>query len=157
MYKEQGGAGQIKVIGVRAEESSRRARIWKQIVDHKKSGKIVCPIIYWTSDDVWEFHRQEGLPYCCLYDEGFTRLGCVGCPMAGPKVQAMEFARWPNYERNWKRAFKMFWEKWSGVPTLKGERRWFEDFGSWEGLWSWWISGKAAEGGTGCQLEFLFT
>ena len=32
----------------------------------------MCPICYWTDADVWEFHRLRELPYCELYDQGFT-------------------------------------------------------------------------------------
>jgi len=172
-YKESADLRDVlKVIGVRAEESYRRRHLWKLVQhDKKTNGKILCPIVYWTEDDVWEFHRLEKLPYCSLYDEGFKRLGCVGCPLGGPIAQAREFARWPRYEENWKRAFRLFWEQWHGVP-LERKRlirdkggtvidstdvRWFEGFGNWEAMWDWWVSGKANKGkDTGCQMEFLF-
>ena len=157
VYKEQGGLGTAQVTGVRAAESTRRAAMWKQVTPHRKTGVIICPIVYWTDADVWEFHRQMGIPHCELYDEGFTRLGCIGCPMAGPAGQIKEFARWPRYEKLWQRAFDRYWQRWHGVPTLKGKRRWFEDFGSAEELWKWWRSGKRQGKVTGCQMEFLFT
>lgn len=40
------------------------------------------PIIDWSDEDVWHFIKGKNLPYCSLYDEGFARLGCIGCPMA---------------------------------------------------------------------------
>lgn len=43
------------------------------------------PIIDWTDTGVWEFIRAENIPYCALYDEGWHRLGCIGCPMANTK------------------------------------------------------------------------
>jgi len=155
-YKEHGGTGWAKIIGVRISESANRARLWKETLANRRGSLILCPIAYWTDADVWRFHRALALPHCCLYDEGFRRIGCVGCPLAGPKAQAAEFARWPRFERNWKLAFERFWNRWHGVPTRAGKRRWFENFGSWQGLWDWWVSGKAASGGTGCQGEFLF-
>lgn len=42
----------------------------------------VNPIIDWKDSDVWEFIHAESIPYCELYNEGFTRLGCIGCPLA---------------------------------------------------------------------------
>lgn len=158
-YKEHGGTGMVKVVGVRAAESARRAATWKTTVPNRRSGMIVCPILYWTDADVWAFHALRRIPHCELYDEGFKRLGCIGCPLAGPAMQRREFDRWPRYEEAWKRAFRRFWEKWHGVPTRDGRVRWFEDFGSWEALWAWWISGDAKQDGDdgGCQMEFLFT
>ncbi len=145
-YKENtGNEYSIKVIGVRAEESARRRGLWKQVNANRKmcGGSIVCPIVYWTDDDVWTFIRAENIPYCELYDQGFHRLGCVGCPLAGPRAQQRGFERWPGFERVWKRAIYRFYDKWHGVPKRDGTPRYFEDFGSAEGLWQWWISGKA--------------
>ena len=156
-YKEQGGKGRVQVLGVRGPESHRRKALWREFQPHRRAyGAILCPIVYWTEADVWEFIRQHSLPYCPLYDEGFRRLGCVGCPLGGPDSQAAQFRRWPQYERMWRKAFDQFWAQWSGVPTRKGERRWFEDFGSAQGLWDWWVSGKAAEGdGSDCQQMWM--
>jgi phosphoadenosine phosphosulfate reductase len=154
-YKEGGGFGMVKIIGVRAAESARRAALWKTWKPNreKNGGSMLCPILYWTDADVWTFIRTRRLPYCCLYDEGFKRLGCVGCPLAGAPMQLREFSRWPKYEMAWRKAFDLFWERWHGVPTLLGKRRWFEDKGSAQGLWDWWISGKAAEGADGCGYD----
>lgn len=162
-YKEKGGDDKHKIIGVRAAESPRRAATWVEVTVNRRSGKkFVCPILYWTDEDVWAFHKKYNVPYCELYDEGFKRLGCIGCPLGGPKNQAAEFKRWPKYEAIWKRGFKMFWEKNSGTLTLKGKRRWFEDFGSWEKLWEWWVSGGSKDdrdlfNQEACQQEIMFT
>jgi phosphoadenosine phosphosulfate reductase len=157
-YKEQGGARVGKVVGIRIEESPRRALLWSEFVRHRKYKEAfyLCPIAYWTSADVWSFHSLRGIPHCSLYDEGFTRLGCIGCPLAGPEGQARVFARWPKYERAWRSAFDRYWRNWHGVPTLKGKRRWFEDLGSAQGLWDWWRSGKGQGDGPTCQGAELF-
>jgi phosphoadenosine phosphosulfate reductase len=56
---------------------SREWRIWK------------ChPILEWTTDEVWEYHRQFRLPHNPLYDKndvaigGGIRTGCWPCPQA---------------------------------------------------------------------------
>lgn len=37
--------------------------------------------------------------YCELYDKGFHRVGCIGCPMQGRKVRLMQFEKYPNHKK----------------------------------------------------------
>lgn len=153
IYKEHGGDGLFKAIGVRGEESKRRKGLWKQITKNNRMGLILCPIIYWIDEDVWQFIKDKSIPYCSLYDEGFKRLGCIGCPLGGHKSQAREFKRWPRYEALWKRGFQQYWDTWKGVPRRDGKPRWIEKMDSVDDLWNWWISGKAYQGKKAdCQM-----
>ena len=64
---------------------------------------IINPIINWEDEDVWEFIHKYDVPYCKLYDEGFHRLGCIGCPMS--TAAAAELERYPKYKAMYLRAF----------------------------------------------------
>lgn len=151
-YKEQGGNGLIKAIGVRGEESARRKAGWSFLSSDRKGNTILCPIIHWTDEDVWQFIRQNKMDYCSLYDEGFKRLGCIGCPLGGPTGQKREFARWPKYEALWRKGVTDHYNRWKGVPRRDGDARAIEKFKSADDLWKWWTSGKALEGeGDDCQ------
>ena len=154
IYKEQGGKGMFKAIGVRAAESARRKGAWQTITIHRTYfSPILSPILYWTEADVWQFIRANNIPYCGLYDEGFKRLGCVGCPMGGPAGMKRDFKRWPKYEQMWKRGFAAYWKGWKGVPRRDGGDRWIEKFDNVDQLWDWWTSGKAYEGDQpDCQM-----
>ncbi len=129
-------AGARLILGIRAAESPRRAKNWQVFTQNtRKKGEMVNPILRWHDDDVWKFIRDQKMPYCCLYDEGFKRLGCIGCPMARPRDRARDFARWPGYEKLWKRAFKRLWERRQAL----GKEWWgFVRFDSWEELFEWW-------------------
>lgn len=66
---------------------------------------LLNPIIEWSEEDVWEFlNKVVEVPHCELYDEGYTRIGCVGCPMATTKNQIKQFLRWPHVKEKWIRA-----------------------------------------------------
>lgn len=41
-----------------------------------------------------------------LYQNGFTRVGCIGCPMAGKKGRQFEFSRYPKFKDMYIRAFE---------------------------------------------------
>lgn len=101
-----------------------------------KAKRTVNPIIDWGDRDVWDFlgsgtqvlcgHynvTSNGIRVNPLYDEGWCRVGCIGCPLAGNIAQEQEFARWPAYRQMYLHAFE----------RMLGERRRKKT----EGLNSW--------------------
>lgn len=67
---------------------------------------LISPIIHWSDSDVWTFLNILGIAHCELYDQGFHRIGCIGCPMSQPKQKAIENKRWPHVKCNWIKAIK---------------------------------------------------
>lgn len=79
---------------------------------YKRRKTLLNPIIDWEDSDVWDFIHKYKIPYCSLYDEGFQRLGCIGCPMARRKGREQQFTRWPKYKKAYFNAFeKMIQER----------------------------------------------
>lgn len=121
---------------------------------YKRHKTTLNPIIDWTDRDVWEFIRAHKIPYCELYDEGHTRLGCIGCPIASKNGRERDFLRWPKYKDAYMRAFDRMLERrreknkpfrargniledatatdvfnwWMEYDVLPGQMNWFEDF-----------------------------
>lgn len=138
-YKEGNGTERFVSIGVRATESARRKGLWKTVQLNKHSSTmIMCPILYWTDKDVWEFIRQNNMPYCCLYDEGFKRIGCIGCPMSG-KHRVTDFQRYPKYKAMWERAFVALHKRLKGVPTKTGKPRLIDRYNTPQDHFKWWM------------------
>jgi len=129
------------LMGIRAEESAKRKKRWSHVQKHWRTGSMVVqPILDWPAEELWEFIRGEGLPYPSLYDEGFHRLGCIGCPMAREAGRLKEFERWPRYEKRWKLSFQRLWARRAGTLQRNG-LEWFGSarFESWEAMWDWWL------------------
>ena len=159
--KESRGADRFVITGVRKDESVRRARTrgGLELGEHKTSKrelldpdnptpemfyhcqqyyrKVLNPIVDWTTAEVWEFIKEYNIPYCCLYDEGFTRLGCIGCPMGGRKSQEREFKRWPKYKENYIRAFDKLL-KYRHKHELDGDGR--QSWETGEDVYNWWLT-----------------
>ena len=120
VLKEQGGAGTVTLIGIRNQESARRSgrkevetkggkfvgtldqfNRYKETEINCVKGKdkiLISPIISWTNNDVWTFIRSNKIPYCKLYDEGYTRIGCLFCPMSSLKSIRRDEIRFPKYK-----------------------------------------------------------
>ena len=78
---------------------------------YKRHKTTLNPIIDWSDKEVWNFINKNMVPYCELYNEGFRRIGCIGCPMAGRKERERHFLRWPKYKESYLRAIKKLIEK----------------------------------------------
>lgn len=134
----------IAVIGVRAEESARRAKVWREFGYKPDHTAYVCPIIDWTTDDVWEYLSHKGVPHCSLYDEGWTRIGCVCCPLSSPAKMQRDAARWPKTAAMLKEAARGFVERMRdmGFVTARGRpcADWCKATDPAEEFWRRWIS-----------------
>ena len=110
-----------------------------------KAKRTVNPIVDWTDEDVWQFlgdgtqilcgaynTTQNGIPVNPLYDEGWCRVGCVGCPMAGKATREFQFTRWPKYKNLYLLSFR----------NLLSERANRGKYVSWETpkeVFDWWM------------------
>lgn len=96
-----------------------------------KAKTVVNPIIDWKDSDIWEFINQENICTNCLYKEGYDRVGCIGCPVAG-KSRWKEFADFPQYKHAYIKAFDRMLE----VRKSRGkDSKWK----SGEEVFLWWM------------------
>ena len=94
--KAVNGNGRVKVDGIRAAESPRRAK--RPIFEPDGKGGYYLHLIRdWTDEQVWDYIHSRGLPYCELYDQGKRRIGCVFCPFATPVENAENVKRYPGF------------------------------------------------------------
>ena len=116
VLKEGSGVGRFITTGVRWAESQKRktGRGIYEAFDRNQAKKLILnndnddrrqlfescrvrskhicnPIVDWSDREVWDYIRSEKIPINPLYEMGFYRVGCIGCPMAG-KHRYREFA-----------------------------------------------------------------
>jgi phosphoadenosine phosphosulfate reductase len=97
-----------------AKNKAKRLHQFDQWSEHTEqtinciSGKdqiIISPIIEWTDKDVWSFLNDVvRVPHCELYDEGWTRIGCICCPMTSAKNNLRATTRYPYVKEKWVQA-----------------------------------------------------
>lgn len=101
-----------------------------------KAKRVVNPIVDWTDADVWAFLDGVKAPVNPLYGEGWCRVGCVGCPMAGTKGREREFLRWPRYQQMYINAFDRMLEERRRRGKLNGT--WRAGF-TGRDIFNWWM------------------
>lgn len=100
---------------------------------YQRNRVVVNPIIDWTDEDVWEFIREYEVPYCELYDKGYKRLGCIGCPMSSHRAEELE--RYPKYKQAYIRAFDRMLEE-REKSGLENRHNWQTG----EDVYRWWVN-----------------
>ena len=105
VLKESGKATSVIATGVRWAESTRRKnhrgvleRLASKKEDrvillndneesrrtletcYRKGKSIVNPIVDWSNEMLLDYVKSEQIPMNPLYEMGFSRIGCIGCP-----------------------------------------------------------------------------
>lgn len=165
--KEGGGKDRMITTGVRWDESTaRKSRGALEIISKRrkksiflnndndedrrlfetctmKGKRVSNPIIDWETNDVMDFLTGEKVKLCSLYSEGWKRVGCIGCPMAG-KHRYAEFARYPTYKKAYIRAF----DKMMKMRRLRGMPRGVEMDETGVDVFHWWMEDGILPGQT---------
>lgn len=119
------------------DDNDEARRLVEQCYRTRKT--LVNPIVDWTDEEVWAFLNDVvKVPHCCLYDEGFTRIGCIGCPMTRRRGMERDFARWPKYKDLYLKAFEKMIRNRDG-DLLDLCKQGDPDTPPLRKLWDWWI------------------
>lgn len=160
ILKERAGIGNVCLVGVRREESAKRAKYKdidvisrrkehqlrtkkitiEEIEEHehkciKGNDKLIIrPILEWTEKDIWQFINENNLPKNPCYNE-FGRVGCMFCPFSTKKQIDYYCNKHPGYKRNILKAMDIF------MSRCKKEKYWDNS----EEYFEWWKSKKSTK------------
>ena len=85
--------------GLLTTDDASSRRLFEQCA--MRGVRVLNPIIDWGDADVWSYLASRGIEGNPLYKEGWKRIGCVGCPLAGRRARELAFARYPKLYKAW--------------------------------------------------------
>jgi 3'-phosphoadenosine 5'-phosphosulfate sulfotransferase (PAPS reductase)/FAD synthetase len=94
----------VRYVGVRRDESLKRADVPDEEYDKYFDCTLVRPIASWTKDQVFKYIHENGEAPNPLYKMGFSRVGCAPCINANKediRNWALRFPEMINKIRIW--------------------------------------------------------
>ncbi len=84
----------VWITGLRAEHSVSRQGF--DIIEWDETNNIIKynPLLYWTTEDVVNYIRENSIPYNVLHDRGFVSIGCAPCTRAIKPGEDFRAGRW---------------------------------------------------------------
>ena len=84
----------VWICGLRREQSVTRTNL--DIVEWDENNNLVKlnPLVDWTEQQVWDYIKENNVPYNKLHDQGFPSLGCQPCTRAIREGEDVRAGRW---------------------------------------------------------------
>lgn len=87
------------ISGIRREQSPLRRHVKYVNKDEKFQLVKVCPLVYWTWEDVWTYVDLYDLPYNDLHDQGYPSIGCAPCTLPVGETDDFRAGRWAGFAK----------------------------------------------------------
>jgi phosphoadenosine phosphosulfate reductase len=84
----------VWITGLRATQSVTRVDM--PLVEWDETFNVikVNPLINWNEKDVWDYIKENRVPYNKLHDQGFPSIGCAPCTRAVKVGEDIRAGRW---------------------------------------------------------------
>jgi phosphoadenosine phosphosulfate reductase len=87
------------ITGIRRDQTGSRRQ--SQVVEWDTQFGLVKvnPLAGWTEAQVWEYIRENQVPYNALHDRGYPSLGCTYCTRAVKPGEDLRAGRWSGTDK----------------------------------------------------------
>jgi phosphoadenosine phosphosulfate reductase len=84
----------VWITGIRKDQTV--SRFFNKMVEWDEDYGIIKlnPLLNWTEKDVWNYIKENNIPYNSLHDKGFTSIGCQPCTRAIKPGEDLRAGRW---------------------------------------------------------------
>ena len=88
------------MTGLRREQAVTRTDVRKVEID-KNHGAIIKinPLVDWSHKQVWDYIRENNLPYNKLHDQGYPSIGCTHCTRRVAPGEDPRAGRWSGSDK----------------------------------------------------------
>lgn len=87
------------ITGIRRDQAPTRANAKKVEYDVKFGLIKFNPLADWTSEDVWNYIRENNVIYNPLHDRNYPSIGCTHCTRQVAEGEDPRAGRWANIEK----------------------------------------------------------
>ncbi len=87
------------ITGIRRDQAPTRANAKKVEYDVKFGLVKFNPLASWTSEDVWNYIRENDVPYNPLHDRNYPSIGCEQCTRPVAPGEDPRAGRWAGSEK----------------------------------------------------------
>ncbi|WP_139492079.1 phosphoadenylyl-sulfate reductase [Brevibacillus dissolubilis] len=87
------------ITGIRRDQAPTRANT--EVVEWDNAFGLVKlnPLAFWNADQVWEYIRQNNIPYNPLHDQHYPSIGCAPCTRQVMPGEDPRAGRWANFQK----------------------------------------------------------
>lgn len=83
------------ITGLRRDQSVTRTVLKKIEIDHAFGGIVkINPLAGWSHDDLWNYIRENDVPFNELHEKGYPSIGCAPCTRAVKEGEDIRAGRW---------------------------------------------------------------
>lgn len=82
------------ITGMRRDQAQTRSSLDQSAFDADHGLQKINPLLDWSNAEVWEYLKQNAVPYNKLHDQFYPSIGCAPCTRAVTPGEDIRSGRW---------------------------------------------------------------